>query len=341
MPDSNFLSAPLWLITVLHIVTLSLHFVAMNFLVGGIVIALWGKFTNRWDHPVVARFVKLFPTAMAATITLGVAPLLFVQLTYHEQVYSSAIVSGWFWLAIIPVVIAAYYFLYAASFSKGGKSPLRGRYLTIALLGLVYVSFVYSSVFTLAEQPDQITAQYAANTSGWHLNTEFGSYLFRWLHMLLGAITVGGFFVGWLGREHEDAFAVGRGFFLWGMIAASLAGLAYIFTLGDALVPYMRSPAVWWLMIGIILSIGSLHFFFKRKFELSAVMLLISLVAMVVNRHYVRLIQLDGVWDPADMAVRPDWSIFLVFLVFFVLAVATVWYMLHLFVSDRGGLQKT
>ena len=340
MPDANFLSAPLWLITVLHIVTLSLHFVAMNFLVGGIVIALWGRFTNRWDHPVVAKFVKLFPTAMAATITLGVAPLLFVQLTFHEQVYASAIVSGWFWLAIVPVVIAAYYFLYAASFSKNGKSSRRGLFLTIALLCLVYVSFVYSSVFSLAERPHWIAAQYAGNSSGWHLNPEIGSYIFRWLHMLLGAVTVGGFFVGWLGKAHEDAYLVGRTFFLWGMVAASLAGLAYIFTLGNALVPFMRSPAVWWLMIGIILSIGSLHFFFKKKFIPSAAMVLVSLLSMVINRHYVRLIQLEGVWDPADMPVRTDWSIFLVFLVFFVIAVATVWYMVHLFLSDRSAVQK-
>jgi hypothetical protein len=341
MPGSNFLSAPLWLVTVLHVVTLSLHFVAMNFLVGGLVIALWGKFTNRWDHPVVQKFIKLFPTAMAATITFGVAPLLFVQLTYHEQVYSAAIVSGWFWLAIIPAVIAAYYFLYAASFAKGGKSPRRGLFLTIALLLLLYVSIVYSSVFSLAERPDRIALYYSGNTSGLHLNPDIGSYIFRWLHMVLGAITVGGFFVGWLGRSHDDAYKVGRAFFLWGMVAASLAGLAYIFTLGNALVPYMRSPAVWWLMIGIILAIGSLHFFFKKQFTRSGVMVFVSLVAMVINRHYVRLIQLDGVWDPADMPVRTDWSIFLVFLVFFVIAVATVWYMLHLYVTDRAGVHNT
>lgn len=341
MPGSSFLSAPLWLVTVLHVVTLSLHFVAMNFLVGGLIVVLWGKFTNRWEHPVVHRFIKLLPTAMAATITLGVAPLLFVQLTYHEQVYSAAIVSGWFWLGIIPAVIAAYYFLYAASFARDGASPRRGLFLGVALLLLIYVSFVYSSVFSLAERPDRIALQYAENRSGVHLNPDLGSYIFRWLHMLLGAVTVGGFFVGWLGQAHDDAYRAGRAFFLWGMVAASLAGLAYLFTLGNALVPYMRSPAVWWLMVGIILAIGSLHFFFKKKFVPAGAMVLVSLLSMVVNRQYVRLIQLQGVWDPADMPVRTDWSIFLLFLVFFVIAVGTVWYMLHLFLTDRTGVQHS
>ena len=63
LPGYNFLSAPLWLITVLHWVTLTVHFVAMNFVVGGIVALLWGKFTNRWEDDVVKRFVKLLPSA--------------------------------------------------------------------------------------------------------------------------------------------------------------------------------------------------------------------------------------------------------------------------------------
>jgi len=53
LPDYNFLSAPLWLVTVLHIVTLTLHFLAMNFVVGGLIAILWGKFTDRWNNPVV------------------------------------------------------------------------------------------------------------------------------------------------------------------------------------------------------------------------------------------------------------------------------------------------
>ena len=106
LPDSNFLSAPLWLVTTLHVVTLSLHFLAMNFLFGGILIVLRAGSAGRWQDPVVKKLVRLFPTAMAATVTLGIAPLLFLQLVFPRQVYSAAIVSGWLWLAVIPVVIA-------------------------------------------------------------------------------------------------------------------------------------------------------------------------------------------------------------------------------------------
>ena len=138
LPDYNFLSAPLWLVTLLHILTLTLHFAAMNFLVGGIIVLLWGKFTDRWEDPTVRTFIKYFPTATAATVTLGVAPLLFVQLVYHRQVYAASIVSGWFWLMITVVLMISYYFLYGASLTEQ-KDGCTGRKMLIALAGLTYL----------------------------------------------------------------------------------------------------------------------------------------------------------------------------------------------------------
>jgi len=336
LPDYNFLSAPLWLVTVLHIVTLTLHFLAMNFVVGGLIAILWGKFTDRWNNPVVSRFVKLFPSALAGTVTFGVAPLLFVQMVYHRQIYSASIVSGWFWLLIVPVVIIGYYFLYGASFGKD-SGHRKGTYLLLALIGFIYVSVVYSSVFSMAENPDHYAALYAGNQSGWLLNPNVGDWIVRWLHMITGAITVGGFFVGWLGRNDDEAFSVGKNFYLWGMAAAALFGFVYLFTLGDYLVPFMRTPGIWALTAGIVLSVGSLHFFFKKKFLPASAMLFVSLVTMVISRHYVRLLRLGDHFDPASLKVEPQWSVFIVFLISFLIAIGVVWYMLRLFFAPGSG----
>jgi hypothetical protein len=336
LPDYNFLSAPLWLITVLHILTLTLHFVAMNFLVGGIIAVLWGKFTNRWDDPTVRVFVKYFPTATAATVTLGVAPLLFVQLVYHRQIYSASIVSGWFWLMITLVLTISYYFLYGASLTDK-KDACTGRKLLFALVGLIYVSLVYSSVFSMAESPATIRNLYAGDQSGLSWNTDVMDYALRWLHMMLGAITVGGFFVGWIGQNNPQAFKIGRSFFLIGWVLAALVGFGYLFALGDFLRPFMRSPGIWVLTIGILLSAGGLHFFTKRKFVPSALMLFVSLLMMVASRHYVRLVKLDCVVDPSAMPVRIQWSPFILFLVCFVIALGTVWYMLRLFKAGKSA----
>ncbi|HPC10781.1 MAG TPA: hypothetical protein PK112_01635 [candidate division Zixibacteria bacterium] len=330
LPDPNFLPAPLWLVTVLHLLTLSLHFAAMNFLVGGLLIVVFGRLADKWRHPVVAQFVKLFPTAMAATVTLGVAPLLFVQLVYPVPVYSAAIVTAWFFLGIVGAVMVAYYLLYAAAFGAPG-SPRRPAFLTAALLLLAYVAFAYSNLFSIAERPGLAAVLYAGDPSGLRVNPHLGQWLWRWLHMLLGAVTIGGFFIGLLGRRHEDAFALGRNFFLWGMVGAMAVGLVYLLSLADILKPFMHTPAIWWLSASIILSLGSLHFFFTRKFFGAGAMLFVSLLGMVVVRHNVRLLQLEGHFDPAAWPIRPQWDVFLVFLVCFVLALGLVWYMLRLF----------
>jgi hypothetical protein len=331
LPNYDFLPAPFLLITVLHLVTLSLHFVAMNFMLGGVIVVLWGKFNDRWNDPTVQKFVKLFPSVMAATISFGVAPLLFLQLVYPRQVYPAAIVSAWPWLMIIPVLIVAYYGFYTVSFSKKAGSGRKKLLLSLALLGLLYVSFVYSSVFSMAERPDFIKQLYAGNQSGLLINSDFGDYIFRWLHMVFGAMTVGGFFVAFLGRDNEQAFTVGKTFFIWGMALAALFGFIYLVSFGELLPGLMKSPAIYFLTIGIILSLGSLHFFFKKKLIMSGAMIFVSLLTMVTTRHYVRLLRLGEHYDPSSMTVSPQWSVFILFLIFFVVAIALIAYMLRLY----------
>jgi len=207
----------------------------------------------------------------------------------------------------------------------------------VAFLALLFVSLVYSTVMSMAERPDIYAQAYAANQSGVVMNPDVGSWIFRWLHMLLGAATVGGFFVGLIGRDNEPAFALGKWVFLWGMVGTMVVGLVYLFTLGDHLLALMRSPAIWVLTASIVLSLGSLHFFFKQRFVGAGLLVFLSMVGMVTARHILRLIVLEGRFDPGSIPVTPQWSVLTVFLVFFVIALGLVWYMVRLYVTDRGS----
>lgn len=333
-PGYNFIPAPLWLISSLHVLTLTLHFVAMNFLFGGLLVILFGRLDDKWNNTVVRRFISLFPTAMAATVTLGVAPLLFLQLAYHRQAYAASIVSGWWWLLIIGAVMVAYYLLYGAAFARTRtRIPLL---LGLAAVLLAYVSFVYSTVFSMAERPDLYHTLYAANRSGTAVNPEVGVWGFRWLHMLSGTVTVGAFFVGLLGRGDEKVYRLGRGFFLWGMAASVVLGIAYLMSLGDTLVPMMRSPAMWLILVALVLSLLSLHFYFRRRFLPAGVVLFVSLLSMVIVRHILRLIVLNGKWEPSSIPVKPQWSVFVIFLVCFLAAIGVVAWMLKAYFGDRA-----
>ena len=331
LPDYNFLSAPLWLITVLHIVTFTLHLVAMNFMVGGIIIVLNGSLNGRRDDSTVEMFIKMFPTIMAATVTLGVAPLLFLQLVYGRQVYAASIVSGWFWIMIFAVVIVCYYCLYIAAFRGKGRKKLVNTCLSIALICFFYISFVYSSVFSMAEHPDLYKALYTVNQSGMVINPDIGSYFLRWLHMLTGAVMVGGFFIGLAGKESEEVFGIGRVFYIGGMIITMAVGLGYIFTFGNNLVPFMKSPATPLLLVSITLSLGSLFYFLRKNFLPSGMMLLVSFAGMVYVRHLLRVLNLKDYFDPAMVPIKSQWLFFTIFLVCFIIAIALIVYMLKLF----------
>jgi hypothetical protein len=329
LPDSQFLAAPLWLLNALHWLTLTLHFVAMNFLVGGILIAIHAGIRKRWDDPTLQKFARMFPAAMAATITLGVAPLLFLQLIYPRQVYAAAIVSGWFWLNVITAVIIAYYAIYRAAGRWSAPA------LVLALAGLVYVSLTYSSVFSMAERPDLIRQLYGREQAGTLWNPEAGDWVLRWLHMILGAITVGGFFVGMIGRNDPATYQLGKQYFVVGMILASLAGMAYLLSLQPILAGFMRTPAIWVLTVAVLLSLGALHFFFKKNFCAAGTMLFVSMLGMVYARHTVRLLKLAGEFDPADWRVAPQWGPLAMFLICFVIALAVVAWMLRQFFGAR------
>jgi len=333
LPGYEFISVPLWLITTLHIVTLALHFAAVGFLFGGLVVLLGGRIEDRWHNATVRQYVTLLPTAMAATITLGVAPLLFTQLVYHRQIYAAAIIGAWFWLLILVLAAVAYYLLYGASF-MASASPL-AKWLFPAALALLGISFIYSSVFSLAERPDAMKALYAATQSGWGLNPHLGDYLLRWLNMIAGAVAVGGLSFALLARNDEAAFRAGRTFFLGGVIGGIGIGVCRVALLGPELDPFLHSVAFGASMAGAMLALGALFLFTRQKLPLSALLLFLSIVSLVSARHAMRVVRLGETPSPAVTNVQPQWGIFLVFLVCFVLALGLVAYMVRAYFCQR------
>jgi hypothetical protein len=188
----------------------------------------------------------------------------------------------------------------------------------------------------LAEQPGLIHTLYAQDQSGFVWNPARADWILRWLHMILGAVTVGGFFVGMLGRNQAQTYQTGKLYFVVGMALASLAGMAYLLSLLPILAAFMQTPAIWALTVAILLSLGSLHFFFKKNFCVSGTMLFLSMLGMVYARHTVRLLKLADRFDPATWRIAPQWGPFAMFLICFVIALAVVAWMLRLFFGTRN-----
>ncbi len=135
------------------------------------------------------------------------------------------------------------------------------------------------------------------------------------------------------GKESDKskAFADQSASDLIGMVLAMLAGIACLLSLLDYLKAFMRTPAIWALTVGVVLSLGALHFFFKKKFWPSGLMLFVSMLTMVYARRTVRLLKLEGACDPSSLPIVPQWSPFILFLICFVVMLAMLVYMFRLF----------
>jgi hypothetical protein len=180
----------------------------MNCLFGGTTIALvcvLRRKSSAFSARLASDLGRLLPSIFAFTITLGVAPLLFLQVMYGQFLYASSILIGVPWLAIIGFVILAYYGVYF--FSMKGEHGATAVVLGLVLLLLASVAFIYSNNFTLMLSPQRWLDLYHNGANGWNLNWSEPSLLPRYLHFVLGALAISGLGLAVLGlRQQEDKY---------------------------------------------------------------------------------------------------------------------------------------
>ena len=102
----------------LYVVTLVIHVVFMNYvLAGGGYLAVGSFLGSRRDAnnatgDATSILRDWMPFAVSATITAGVAPLLFLQILYQRDFYSANLLLFHRWMSIVPVLIVGFYLSY-------------------------------------------------------------------------------------------------------------------------------------------------------------------------------------------------------------------------------------
>src|SRR3974390_3060377 len=223
------LPAPIWLIKLLHIVTLSLHFVAVEMLLGGLLIAvLLSLFGRSPQATVTARaLARRLTTVMTYVINLGVPPLLFAQVLYGRAIYTSSVLIGLYWISIIAVLTATYWLLYRFSARLEAGKPAWWVGLSAWVLA-GYIARMLSTNMTLMLRPEAWRGMYSASAMGAYLPTGDPTLTPRWLLMMAGGIFIAGLWMVYLaGRKTftdvEQKFIAGLG----GKLAA-LFGVIYL-----------------------------------------------------------------------------------------------------------------
>jgi hypothetical protein len=223
------LPAPIWLLKLLHIVTLSLHFVAVEMLLGGLLIAvLLSLFRGSPESMVAARAIaRRLTVVMTYVINLGVPPLLFAQVLYGRALYTSSVLIGVYWISIIAILTLTYWLLYRFTGRlEAGKSAWWVGLSAWVLAGCI--ARILSTNMTLMLRPEVWREMYSASAMGRYLPTGDPTLTPRWLLMMAGGLFIGGLWMVYLsGRStftaNEKKFLAGLG----GKIAG-LFGLVYL-----------------------------------------------------------------------------------------------------------------
>ena len=118
--------APYALLVALKVLGFTLHALPMSLWYTGLALAL--VLHARGSEPArewASRLSKQMPLVVAFGINFGVVPLLFLQVLYGRLFFTSSILMAWLWLAIVPLVILAYYGAYLLAFR--GEALGKGR----------------------------------------------------------------------------------------------------------------------------------------------------------------------------------------------------------------------
>ena len=111
MPSADPLGLPLppELIQALAYLTLTLHFLAVDFTLGGLVLLIWARLRGRSGDSAITRFFRNgLPLGFSYLVTLGIPPLLFLQVLYGQLFYTSSVLIGAFWIMMVPTLILSY-----------------------------------------------------------------------------------------------------------------------------------------------------------------------------------------------------------------------------------------
>jgi hypothetical protein len=344
------LPAPVWLFKLLHIVTLTLHFTAVQILLGAMMLGIiWNIFGKRDAASGEASnsIIKKIPTVMTYVINFGVPPLLFAQVLYGRALYTSSVLIGFYWFSVIIVLTASYFLLYRAA-DRAVENKRWWIYGILALVGISYIAKIFSMNMTLMLSPEDWKPLYEASNGFGNVLKIEPTMIPRFLFMFVGSIGLAGASLAVLGAYDKLGVKTSEFLHVWG------SQLAIVFSIVQALLGvwvyraqppgvqnglfenplYAMSIYGWAAMVLLtVLGAGLVRFGGRAKAKLFSALAVaasfLTTAAAVLVRDGIRdLTLLSKGFDVWNRAVVSNWSVVLLFLVLFVGALGLIGFLL-------------
>ena len=310
----------------LLLLTFPLHLLAMNAMVGGLAIGVVQHFRGGDSRRRLAhRIAIILPLVIAFTVNFGVAPLLFLQVLYGHFVYTSSILMGLFWIAVVPILIVAYYGAYLYDFKFKGLGAA-GKWLALAVLLLLFcIGYFFSNNMLLMSLPERFS-EYFQHRDGSLLVSGQSEFLPRYLHMMTGALAVGGLFVALLGRFKAKAApemaahasAVGMRTFFFMTIVNVGVGTWYLTSLPkQQMLLFMGRDlaATICFIVALLLVIGVLVSSFRQQLMTTLIGTVVLVYLMSFLRSWLRTDMLADYFNLSQLQIAPQYSSMFLFLI--------------------------
>jgi hypothetical protein len=354
------LPVPFWLIEIFKVAGFALHMVPMNLWFAGLIVAMisqafGGDHPKRWS----TRLMNEMPIIVAMGVNFGIVPLLFIQVAYSKLFYPATILMAWFWLAVILLLIPAYYGVYVYLFylANGGRMMNWAKRSIgwASALAFIVISFIFVNAMSLMTNvqawPELWKMQDAAGAvQGIGLNLWDPTLWPRWLMVFGIALTTSAVWVvfdaAWFGRSESDGYKDWSAGFAWklysiGLAWFALAGSWYVFGTWRADVyAAMFSWPLLLLTIATALSPGLpwVLLLYARQKNLALSRPVVSLIAAAqfgviavngISRQMVQNLEIQDYFPVAAQPVDPQWSEFALFMFSVVVGLAVVVWMIQ------------
>lgn len=280
----------------LQLLTFFMHLVAVNILLGSMLLAVTDRRVSAPDWQGEAAFM---PKVLALAVNFAIAPFLFLQVLYGNFLYSGTLLMAVWWLSIFLLVMFAYYGLYV---SAAASTPLSHSLpLAVAALLILFTAFILTNASTLMARPDLWFAWFS-RPNGMILNFGDPTLFPRYLHMVIASLAVGGLTMAW--RAHrskrsrttdtaEADARITRGFdwFFFSSLAQAPVGLLFFFTLpADIRSLFLGGSVLYTLSLPLALAgfVVALFLARQRRLKYTTVATLCVIFLMVCIRALVR-----------------------------------------------------
>lgn len=370
MADVIPLPAPVWLFKTFHILLLGLHFVAIQLLIGGLVISTYwvvrgGRRADGGMREAGRQVLKTLPVVTTYLINLGVPPLLFAQVLFGHALYSASVMVGAWWIGVIFWLLSLYYLLYVAT-GRGETGRDWWKVTASALAMVMVVAFTFSTVMTLMLRPEAWADMYRQSAGGVYLPQGDPTTVPRWLYMLSGGLTLGGLGVVALGSMKRQTLDLRTLMFRDGAVLivvgallqtlfANLAWTSQPTLVHDALASgtaYSPLRAVWLLNALAILGFGAWIVAGGRGLverwgrKASVLGWIASLLGVSLTLVYAAF--RDGVrdktmlvkgFDVTQLPVHINWSVLIAFLLMVAATLVSVGWLTALVVTNQPQVE--